>query len=802
MPCQSIYIRGAFCNSKMFCPSRPTHIPLSPLPNTAMATTVETPVKPPPTSSPWTRDDFDFGNPPKPIGLGRFGHVYAAKERRSGKEVAIKVLFKKELETCGVVKQLRQEIEVHCRLRHPNIVRMFGWFQDPHRVYVVMSLGVGGDLLKFLRAQPQRRLPEPQAAFYVRQLLDALTYLHGQGIIHRDLKPENLLLDRRGHLLLCDFGWCTSSKRLRQTVCGTQGDYLAPEVLAREPYGPSVDLWTAGVLAFELLHGRTPFERRRADEKNGASGEEEEDSESSDEEMVCERGQRIHFREDLTDDACHFVMRVLQSESILRPSLEEALADPWLDESRVAPPTTLPTPLASRYSSSIADSENSSGSSDSNSPSTPSFLARPPRLPPPSPSPSSSPSSSSPTSSSSSSPPSSSLKPRWTKTDFIFRKEPIGKGRYGQVFMAKEKVTQKIVAIKVLYKQQLESDGVWHQVKNEIEIHSRLSHPHIVKCHGYFHDESRLYMVMDYCPMELYRLLQKCPGGRFREGEAARYVRQLCSALMFLHVQGIIHRDLKPENLLCASGGELMLADFGWCVGAVKGGGGEGGLRKTLCGTPDYVSPEMLRHDGRGYAESVDTWSVGVLCYEFLVGRTPFRKSSPVMFQEDEDEEGEALKEQEGTMFANILEGRLNFPTYVSEAAKDFISKLLVVETERRMTLSEAMRHPWMLLYAHQATGLLQQQRQQQQQRRQPIISPVESSGYGYGGRGISAAGSAMKNRSDKSGSNSSSGNGSSDINKMVGVGRRIKSCSYSSAMPRRQAGVILPLSTRPAWTE
>ncbi|TFJ84251.1 hypothetical protein NSK_004242 [Nannochloropsis salina CCMP1776] len=674
-----------------------------------LATGMETPIKAPSRSSPWTRDDFDFGSPPQPIGQGRFGHVFAAKEKRSNKVVGIKVLFKKELEACGVVKQLRQEIEVHCKLRHPNIIRMFGWFQDPHRVYVVMSLAEGGDLLKYLRAQPQRRLAEPQAAFYMRQLLDALTYLHGQGIIHRDLKPENLLLNRRGHLLLCDFGWCTSSKRLRQTVCGTQGDYLAPEVLAREPYGPSVDLWTAGVMAFELLHGRTPFERRRSDEKicggqstardatdRLAHSAGEEDEESSDEELLSERGQRIHFREDLTDEACNFIMRVLQSEPSLRPSLEEALADPWLDESNVAPPVAFSSFLVSRKRPGCGVTVKSN-TEFSKLPSC--IQSHPPSLPddPLYPAP--------PLSSTDSTPLviqpilcSDKSGKGWSRHDFAFNPNPIGRGRYGSVYMAREKKTGRRVAVKVLHKAQLEADGVWHQIKNEVEIHCKLRHRHIVRCHGYFHDELRLYLVMEYCPVELYRKLKSCPGGRFRENEAAKYIMQLIEALQFLHGQGIIHRDLKPENLLLGPTGDLLLADFGWCVGAVRGSHGIR-LRQTLCGTPDYVSPEMLRHDGKGYAESVDTWSVGVLCYEFLVGRTPFRRSSPVTFQEEDDVEGEALKNFEGRMFENIMDGKVSFPLYMSKAAQDFIEKLLIVDTRVRMTLQEAMRHPWMRMH-------------------------------------------------------------------------------------------------------
>lgn len=102
--------------------------------------------------------------------------------------------------------------------------------------------------------------------------------------MHRDLKPENLLLDDQGNLLLADFGWCISNKGLRQTICGTQGAYIAPEMLRHEPYGPSVDLWTCGILAYELLMGRTPFSSSFAPggSYSAMPAEEEEEEEQDD----------------------------------------------------------------------------------------------------------------------------------------------------------------------------------------------------------------------------------------------------------------------------------------------------------------------------------------------------------------------------------------------------------------------------------------------------------------------------------------------------------------------------------------
>lgn len=144
--------------------------------------------------------------------------------------------------------------------------------------------------------------------------------------------------------------------------------------------------------------------------------------------------------------------------------------------------------------------------------------------------------------------------------------------------------------------------------------------------------------------------------------------------------QHYIHRDLKPENLLLSEGDDLLLADFGWSISATQGR-----LRHTLCGTPDYIAPEMIRQEPGGYAESVDIWTVGVLCYEFLVGRTPFRalpeaRAAAAARQAAQPEavsEFARLPGNDGALYESILAGVVSyFPGHVSEAARDFIGQV------------------------------------------------------------------------------------------------------------------------------
>uniref|UniRef100_A0A673KTS6 non-specific serine/threonine protein kinase n=1 Tax=Sinocyclocheilus rhinocerous TaxID=307959 RepID=A0A673KTS6_9TELE len=142
---------------------------------------------------------------------------------------------------------------------------------------------------------------------------------------------------------------------------------------------------------------------------------------------------------------------------------------------------------------------------------------------------------------------------------------PLGKGKFGNVYLAREQKLKVIVALKVLFKSQMEKESVEHQLRREIEIQSHLRHPNILRFYNYFQDNTRVFLILEYAPRgEMYKELQRC--GRFDEQRSATYMEELADALLYCHEKKVIHRDIKPENLLLGYRGELKIADFGWSV--------------------------------------------------------------------------------------------------------------------------------------------------------------------------------------------------------------------------------------------
>jgi len=258
---------------------------------------------------------------------------------------------------------------------------------------------------------------------------------------------------------------------------------------------------------------------------------------------------------------------------------------------------------------------------------------------------------------------------QWALDDFEIGK-PLGRGKFGSVYLARERKTKYIVALKVLKKSQLLKAGVEHQLRREIEIQSHLRNRNILRMYGYFYDAKHIYLILEYSPGgELYKKLTS--RGRFSEKVSARYISDLSQALHFCHSKNVIHRDIKPENLLIGAQGEIKIADFGWSVHAPTS------RRNTLCGTLDYLPPEMV--EGREHDEMVDVWSLGVLLYEFLVGNPPF------------EAEGHTAT------YRRISRVDLRFPPGVTKDAQDLISKLLQKEPGKRMPLKSIPTHPWVL---------------------------------------------------------------------------------------------------------
>lgn len=248
----------------------------------------------------------------------------------------------------------------------------------------------------------------------------------------------------------------------------------------------------------------------------------------------------------------------------------------------------------------------------------------------------------------------------------------LGKGKLGKVYCVKHKESGFIAAIKVMVKKDLVDLKLEKNFRREIEIQSKLKHPGISRLLGHFHDDKNVYLIVEYALHgELYHHLKV--KRRFDNITASHYISQVASALMYLHLKNIIHRDIKPENILVSNDKTIKLSDFGWLVQYAP----STSRRLTICGTLDYLPPEMVESKEHDY--TVDIWALGVLLYEFLVGKPPFEEID------------------RNATYKRIAKVDLNIPVYVDQDAADLIVKLLQRDPAQRLPLREVATHPWIV---------------------------------------------------------------------------------------------------------
>ena len=245
----------------------------------------------------------------------------------------------------------------------------------------------------------------------------------------------------------------------------------------------------------------------------------------------------------------------------------------------------------------------------------------------------------------------------------------IGKGGFGEVWKVNHKKTNDLYVIKVLDKSKLKIQNLIKQLNLEIEIMYKVHHPHIMQLINHFEDDDNFFMIMPYASRgQLYNLIKK--NTKLDQKMTAQFLRETISAVKYLHEHNIIHRDIKPENILLDKNYRVKLSDFGWsnfCKPDEK--------RKTYCGTPEYLSPEMakkLPHDYR-----VDIWSLGVLLFECLAGYPPFSGQN------------------EGELLRNIKQLKIHWPIDFPPLAKNLVLKILKVNPEERPSLDEILKHSW-----------------------------------------------------------------------------------------------------------
>jgi len=246
------------------------------------------------------------------LGKGSFAHVKLVKEKSTGTLLALKsVDITLEKASKSDMHNLRTEILVHRELDHANIIKFHGYLQEEGRIYMLLDYAPKGNLYSYMHKNKSLPLDHVFKFFY--QTCLAINYLHTKDILHRDIKPENLLLDKDLNIKLCDFGWAARSiQDKRTTFCGTY-EYMAPELVAKGTYNYKVDIWSLGVLLYELFHSEAPYKGRSLQDIQVSMGRD-----------------TIHFNPMIQPELKDLITVILQKDPEQRPEIPVILNHPWV----------------------------------------------------------------------------------------------------------------------------------------------------------------------------------------------------------------------------------------------------------------------------------------------------------------------------------------------------------------------------------------------------------------------------------------------------------------------------------------